>query len=1033
GVFCIGVAVCSRWSPLRFRWCLQQRNVSIAVEVERQTPQVGGGGGGSLPPSGSRNPQSAALPCSRSEASTGAVATVGGSTNAGGGALSSPFAAETKSPPSETAATPTPAPAAVSAAGCGAKKAVAANEVTLQFEEFPFSAAQMFWPDPQVLPQRLHVGLPIQVSLLLGPRNCIWWLDAEVTGLQDGVLLCRIAGPSVKSASNNSSSSSSSSRHQLAEKAAAEGAEQPQNGPSAPEGEAAAAAAAAETQGMTAKKLEAAGGSAEGDFAAPQGTREKKSKTSKKKPITAETLTGRPAFKEAQPYPVRNFCAPQIPLSSPATQCWRLRPRSLGGGREGESGGGPPSSSESGGGAPPPPVHPQRDLYPGACLCVSVAALGLRCQSQQQQLPACLLKDVVVHRAFSEASPPSGGGGRELSNGSGSNSEDEGERGVLAGKPPAATTPVSLLDAHAPAALLAKKGLPAPPSGRKTTEGSSLPPFAAAAAATPPAPNRQVPPRCYDGCWAAKEITHVQLYIISFRKSRVVSVASLLRFPAYKLQYDLHAHFPSGSSSLSSVSRQAADFLWAVPRALLPSWSQAGRGEGGAAAALGKRRRDGDPPLSGAHTVSFSGAASESEARGEREGKGGGDAAAARAATPAAAAAAAAEAASDTKTRSSAREWRDCPPFCLVYVALSSRCLFKLPRCLPIARLLQPEIDWGALLEGRWALRREQWRREPHLPLAAVWGGPLRRLEGASEASRAASIGLLSPPPVALPCLLHHPSEGPLPPGKLSAVLLPWLREGWTPPPSYCAAGSEWVECVGGWRVDLSPHITLLQRETQERRLLLALEEENEALGPSLLWDFERLYAPPKVSRNIESADAVNDSELQTPDALRGLVREALADCRRRGNVAGEAEHRKALTTTPGAPAGAAPAEDDTEQGRSKQRRGGGGGAGVSEEMTSSEAARSSALEGPRGFLPSGENRDEEGLPNLVFSVSPSLTPHPDSATRGPSIERSAPEEKEALEPAQVRRKSGRARGGGAPPGAAGPPPTDEPSAASLV
>ena len=294
-------------------------------------------------------------------------------------------------------------------------------------------------------------------------------------------------------------------------------------------------------------------------------------------------------------------------------------------------------------------------------------------------------------------------------------------------------------------------------------------------------------------------------------------------------------------------------------------------------------------------------------------GHGGGDGGGVVVADAAAALTAAGEALWDEKTRNPAREWRDFPPFCLIYVALDNRCLFKLPKCLPIIKMLQPEIDLGALLEGRWALRCEQWtRRPPHrLPFAAV-GAPL----GAPTTS----TGHQQQQGPTFPCLLHHPSEGPLPPGKFSAALLPWIRDGWAPPSSFRPIGGggpslgapspaadvpgkgishaaraeseeghregvpssrgppreEWVEGIGGRDYDLSSAVSSSLASLKESRLFSTLQEENEALGASLLWDFAGPYAP---DGDPQRGPYDEDAALDDTEDLRALVREALASC----------------------------------------------------------------------------------------------------------------------------------------------------------
>ncbi|PFH38138.1 hypothetical protein BESB_004790 [Besnoitia besnoiti] len=271
-----------------------------------------------------------------------------------------------------------------------------------------------------------------------------------------------------------------------------------------------------------------------------------------------------------------------------------------------------------------------------------------------------------------------------------------------------------------------------------------------------PSGERPQPAASYDGVKPEERVTYVHLYFPYGNQQRVVSVEQLLKFDCYRLPYDLHAHFPPESGQ--SVLRQARDFLWAVPRALprVPSLTRAKR-EGLLRLSSGEKNR----PL--AH-----------------DGGGGSSAKAAGAQTRTASETAASKAPSaavsegmtekevwDELTTAPTREWRVSPPFCVIYAALEDS-PFRMPQHLQLLKLLQPELDLDALALGTWRLRFPQWTPPSALP------GRLERPAGFSHHRQASS-------PL-LPCLLHHPSEGPPAPWALTVSLPAWRRKGlWTP------------------------------------------------------------------------------------------------------------------------------------------------------------------------------------------------------------------------------------------------------------
>ncbi|EPT25038.1 hypothetical protein TGME49_248720 [Toxoplasma gondii ME49] len=262
---------------------------------------------------------------------------------------------------------------------------------------------------------------------------------------------------------------------------------------------------------------------------------------------------------------------------------------------------------------------------------------------------------------------------------------------------------------------------------------------------------------CYDGVRPSERVTFVHLYFPYGNQQRIVSVEQLRKCACYRLPYDLHAHFPPESTQ--TVLRQAHDFLWAIPRALplVPTLTRAKR----ATRARRGARGPGLPPRGDSRALSQGVASARETPEVSDSGFG-------------------ADACVDVRdkevwdeaTDAPTREWSESPPFCMVYAALEDS-PFRLPQHLQLVQLLQPELDFDALLGGTWRLRFPQWK-PPAAPL---------RLE------RPLSFALPSEAP--FPRLLHHPSEGPPAAGALTVSLPAWRRlRGWAPYPMDLSAAS---------------------------------------------------------------------------------------------------------------------------------------------------------------------------------------------------------------------------------------------------
>ncbi|KEP65676.1 UNVERIFIED_CONTAM: hypothetical protein HHA_248720 [Hammondia hammondi] len=262
---------------------------------------------------------------------------------------------------------------------------------------------------------------------------------------------------------------------------------------------------------------------------------------------------------------------------------------------------------------------------------------------------------------------------------------------------------------------------------------------------------------CYDGVRPSERVTFVHLYFPYGNQQRIVSVEQLRKCACYRLPYDLHAHFPPESTQ--TVLRQAHDFLWAIPRALplVPALTRAKR------ETLARRgaRGPGRPPRGDSGALSQGvGSARETP---EVSGSGSGAVACVDARD---------KEVWDEATEAPTREWSESPPFCMVYAALEDS-PFRLPQHLQLVQLLQPELDFDALLGGTWRLRFLQWKP----PAAPV------RLER--------PLGFALPSEATFPRLLHHPSEGPPASGALTVSLPAWRRlRGWAPYPMDLSAAS---------------------------------------------------------------------------------------------------------------------------------------------------------------------------------------------------------------------------------------------------
>lgn len=277
---------------------------------------------------------------------------------------------------------------------------------------------------------------------------------------------------------------------------------------------------------------------------------------------------------------------------------------------------------------------------------------------------------------------------------------------------------------------------------------------------------------CFDGLCPGEPVTFVHLYFPYGNQQRIVSVEQLTRLSCYRLPYDLHAHFPPGSGQ--SVLRQAEDFLWTVPRAIpLNVASQASsrtRDKQANGQLCGKAEPQPLPLFPAASTLS---------ARGRKDSE-------SRSGYPSNALTATSPIKShtwDEKTRTPAPEWKDFPPFCLIYASLEDS-PFRLPRHVELAKLLQPELDFDALAEGVWRLRFPQWRRSSTSCSASFEMASVKSEDpGQPEHCMARLSGRDTC--LELPCRLHHPSDGPPASWMPTVSLASWCQEHhWVPYPT---------------------------------------------------------------------------------------------------------------------------------------------------------------------------------------------------------------------------------------------------------
>ncbi|CBZ56060.1 conserved hypothetical protein [Neospora caninum Liverpool] len=261
---------------------------------------------------------------------------------------------------------------------------------------------------------------------------------------------------------------------------------------------------------------------------------------------------------------------------------------------------------------------------------------------------------------------------------------------------------------------------------------------------------------CYDGVRPAERVTYVHLYFPYGNQQRIVSVEQLLKFSCYRMPYDLHAHFPPESTQ--TVLRQAHDFLWAIPRALplVPALTRAKREAGAPGSSKASAWARGDKVAASRALPGGLGEPGASPRAAPRSGQDMAD-----------------KDVWDEATKAPTREWKESPPFCVVYAALEDS-PFRVPQHLQLVQLLQPELDFDALLRDVWSLRFPQWKPPARVP------STLER-----------PLGFAHPSSSPFPCLLHHPSEGPPPLWALTVSLPAWRRLGrWNPYPMDLSAAS---------------------------------------------------------------------------------------------------------------------------------------------------------------------------------------------------------------------------------------------------